>query len=184
MERRRIDWNKYGPPFRGKKKKRGNRRGSSRGPRIEIHARLIPAYFGLSQSFLPRSPLLPGANYVKSTSRDNTYARRVHVAGTEISKVSGQCRSIDKTGRGGPFSFIPFFFFFSFFFTRLEIFLLGTSGWEFLFRISFFYFFIRYFDLGDEWKETENNIKVIFKILNVFLLLKNIKWMNQRWEWS
>lgn len=98
-----------------KKEKRGNRRGSSRGPRIEIHARLIPAYFGLSQSFLPRSPLLPGANYVKSTSRDNAYARRVHVAGTEISKVSGQCRSIDKTGGGGPFLFIPFFFLYFFF---------------------------------------------------------------------
>lgn len=40
---------------------------------------------------------------------------------------------------------------------------------------QFFLFFIRYFDLGDEWKETENKIKVIFKILNVFLLLKNIK---------
>ena len=144
-----------GLPSVEKKEKRGNRRGSSRGPRIEIHARLIPAYFGLSQSFLPRSPLLPGANYVKSTSRDNAYARRVHVAGTEISKVSGQCRSIDKTGGGGPFLFIPFFFLSFFFFHLLARDSVGnsqSSGREFLFRIISFYFLlkIRYFDLGDE----------------------------------
>lgn len=138
------------PCVEKKRERRGNRRESSRGPRIEIHARLIPAYFGLSQSFLPRSPLLPGANYVKSTSRDNAYARRVHVAGTEISKVSGQCRSIDKTGRGERFHSSLFSFFFPHFFARDSIENFRTIRREFLFESIFFLLKIRYFNLGDK----------------------------------
>lgn len=141
------------PCVEKKRERRGNRRESSRGPRIEIHARLIPAYFGLSQSFLPRSPLLPGANYVKSTSRDNEYARRVHVAGTEISKVSGQCRSIDKTGRGGTrFHSSFFFFFFPHFFARDSVENFPTIYYDENFSSNQFFSLlkIRYFNLGDK----------------------------------
>ena len=59
---RQTDWNKFGStkeasPFGVKKKRekeRGRRCRKFTGPSDKIHAWLIPAYSGLSQSFLPR----------------------------------------------------------------------------------------------------------------------------------
>lgn len=153
MERWRADWNKYRPPVRGKKKEKEEETD------VKVHgapglksthglSRLISAY---PNHFCPArlSFLVP----ITSNQRHGTMSMRVHVAGTEISKVSGQCRSIDKTGRGGTrFHSSFFFFFFPHFFARDSVENFPTIYYDENFSLNQFFSLlkIRYFNLGDK----------------------------------
>ncbi|CAK9814929.1 hypothetical protein ANTPLA_LOCUS8395 [Anthophora plagiata] len=65
---------------------RERRRRSSTGPSYEIHARLIPAYSSLSQSFLPRSP------------PSWCQLRQINVTGQCLRETRARCRYQDGLG--------------------------------------------------------------------------------------